>query len=317
MKTPLTKPRIVFFGNERIATGVETSAPILQTLIEDGYEIAALVINEAGTQSRKARPLAVVELARQHTIPVLMPSKLSDAVEELRGLDAAAGVLVAYGRIIPASIIELFPAGIINIHPSLLPKHRGSTPIESAMLAGETVTGVSLMKLAREMDAGDVYAQTEVPLNGRETKQELADRLADIGGAMLKELLPDIISGSVVALPQDHAAATYDSLIKKSDGLLDFTKPALRLEREIRAFADWPGSRTVIAGKDVVVTAAHAASGNELSETAGRETGLPYAAHKKLCIQTGDGTLVIDRLKPAGKSDMPAAAFLAGHQAVL
>lgn len=317
MKTPVAKPRIVFFGNERIATGVETSAPILRMLIEEGYEVAAIVVNDAGTQSRKARPLAIAKLASEHAIPLLVPSRLSEITPQLRGLNASVGVLVAYGRIVPMPVIELFPAGIVNIHPSLLPKHRGSTPIESVLLAGETMTGVSLMKLARDMDAGDVYAQAELPLGDSEAKQTLSDQLADIGRAMLKELLPGIIEGSVVALPQDHAAATYDKLIEKSDGLLDFTKPAARLEREVRAFAGWPGSHCVVAEKDVVITAAHVAGNDELPAAATDEIGRPYTVNKKLCIQTGEGTLVIDRLKPAGKTDMPAAAFLAGHQRFL
>ncbi|MGC1176964.1 MAG: methionyl-tRNA formyltransferase, partial [Candidatus Saccharimonadales bacterium] len=150
-----TSKKIVFFGNERLATGVTTEVWTLRQLLEEGYVIAAVVVAQKNTgPSRSARPLEIVALAEKHHIPVLSPEKPADIAEKLQAFGADIGVLVAYGKIVPQSVIDIFPAGIVNIHPSLLPKHRGPTPIESAILNGDEETGVSLMKLTAQMDTG-------------------------------------------------------------------------------------------------------------------------------------------------------------------
>lgn len=307
------KPRIVFFGNERIATAVSTDCPTLRKLIEAGYEIVAVVINHETHASRKQRVLEIAQLAEKYELPVLSPASPIDTVDQLKAYRADVGVLVAYGRIIPQAIIELFPAGIVNIHPSLLPLHRGSTPIESALLQGEAKTGVSLMRLSSSMDAGDVYAYSEVELTPNDSKQQLADDLLELGGDMLLATLPRIVSNDIVGTPQNESAATYDALIAKQDGLIDLSKPAKQLEREVRAYLGWPGSYTTIAGKDVVITTAHVAE-NTLENVDNKST---FVANKQLCMQTADGILVIDSLKPAGKPNMPASAFLAGYSRLL
>lgn len=310
-----TKPTLVFFGNERIATGVTTGAPVLHMLIEQGYHVAAVVTNYEPAQSRRNREPEIAGVAHAYHIPVLMPRRLGDIADELAGYNAQAGVLVAYGKIVPERIINLFPRGIINLHPSLLPLHRGPTPIESAMLSGESTTGVSLMALAKQMDAGPVYAQSELPLDGTESKQSLADQLLDIGTAMLRELLPDILNGSVVAMPQDDSLATYDQLLAKTAGTLDWHKPAAQLAREVRAYLEWPKSRTTLASKEVVVTKARAES--HLAEGTELAIGQAIAtAAKEIAVKTAEGYLVLEQLKPAGKADMPAHAFLAGHPAL-
>jgi methionyl-tRNA formyltransferase len=304
----ISKP-IVFFGNERIATGVRTDAPLLRSLCEAGYNIVAVVSHYAVGQSRNVRSLEVAQVAEEFDIPVLLPEKPKDIIDELRAFGAEAGILVAYGKIIPQSVIDIFPKGIINIHPSLLPKHRGPTPLESVILQGETTTGVSIMALAKEMDAGPVYAQSEYQLSGHETKQELADALMDISCAMLLEVLPGILDGNIVAVPQDDSAATYDSLIVKEVSQLDFTKSADVLEREIRAFAQWPKSRTMLGDIEVVITAAHVLP----DPTATPGVLSVDTAAKTLTIDCKEGKLVVDSLKPAGKGDMNIAGFLAGY----
>lgn len=312
--TATSGKRLVFFGNERIATGVSTKVPTLQALIESDYEIVAVVSNFTASQSRSTRALEIQSVAEAHGIPVLLPDKPADIIDQLQSFGAEAAVLVAYGKIVPQSIIDIFPRGIINIHPSLLPLHRGPTPIESVILSGDKRTGVSVMQLAREMDAGPIYAQSEVPLSGAETKQELADKLLEIGKTMVLELLPGILEGSIVALPQDDSHATYDKLITKDDGKLDFTKSASLLEREIRAFVDWPKSRTRIAGIDVIITRAKAFK----EVKANSKPGDVYksTSGKNILITTNAGSLLIERLKPAGKKEMTAEAFLAGHKSL-
>jgi methionyl-tRNA formyltransferase len=301
---------IVFFGNERLATGVTTSAPTLQSLIDDGYDVAAVVSNYEKGQSRSARSLEIANVAEKHGIPVLLPEKPMDIKEQLESYQASIGVLVAYGKIVPQSIIDIFPKGIINIHPSLLPLHRGPIPIESVILDGSDRTGVSIMQLVKAMDAGPVFGQSEVPLTGNETKQSLADGLLEIGGAMLHELLPGILEGSIVGMPQDDSRATYDNLINKDDGEIDWSQSALSIEREIRAFVEWPKSRTKIAGKEIVVTKAR------ISDESG-QPGQIEVWGKDILVFCGEKALIIERLKPAGKNEMTSEAFLAGHRHLL
>mgnify|MGYP000277106796 CR=1 FL=1 len=312
IKTSKTTPisghsnRIIFFGNERLATGTSTDCPLLSSLIEAGYDIAAVVTNNSNTTGRKKRQLEISELAKKHAIPVLMPAQPLDIKEELTQLDATIGVLAAYGRIVPQAMIDIFPLGIINVHPSLLPLHRGSTPIESVILNGGTKTGVSIMALTKQMDAGPVYAQSEIILTGKETKQELADTASEIGARMIVELLPDILNGTVVALPQDESRATYDSLISKSDAIIDWTKPAAQIEREIRAYANWPKSRTQLLGKDVII---HKVSVIAKTKVTPGETEV---TKDSLMVDCAQNTLQIDVIQPANKSPMATAAFLNG-----
>jgi methionyl-tRNA formyltransferase len=297
---------ILFFGNERLATGVSTSAPTLRALIKSGYQIAAVVTNYEASQSRNARTLEVAEVAKEHNIPLLLPKKLLDIKDQLKAYQATAAVLVAYGRIIPEEIIALFHKGIINIHPSLLPRHRGPTPIESAILSGDSKTGVSIMQLAKEMDAGPVFAQSELPLTGNETKPLLVESLLAIGQAMISELLPDILSGAIVALPQDNAQATFDQLISKNDGIIDWHKPAVQLEREVRAYLEWPKSRTILGSTEVIITRSAIVD----------KTGTPgtvVAEERQLVVYSGEQALQILSLKPAGKQEMSAEAFLSGY----
>lgn len=302
--------KILFFGNERLATGVTTAAPTLRGLIGAGYEIPAIVVAQNDTgKSRNARELEVAGVAAEHGIPLLSPADLKQARDELAAYGAQAAVLIAYGKIIPPEVLDIFPAGIVNIHPSLLPLHRGSTPIEAAMLDGAAETGVSLMRLSEKMDAGPLYAREKVSLNGEESKQALAGELAAIGTTILLEHLPAILDGSAQAAPQDETGATYDAHITKADGIIDWSKQAARLEREIRAYAGWPRSRARLGGTDAIITAAHTADGSGTP-------GELRIERKELAVYCGEGLLVIDTLVPAGKREMPAAAFLAGYKSL-
>lgn len=302
--------KIVFFGNERLGTGLGTSVPVLQSLIAAGYEITALVVaqNEVG-KSRNNRTLEIVQVAEAHNIPVLTPSKLSEAKDQIAALGAEVAVLVAYGKMVPQTVIDVLPKGIINIHPSLLPKHRGPIPIESVILGNEPETGVSLMRLEAKMDAGPVYAQQVVPLTGNETKSLLADKLIGLGKDMLLQHLPSILDGSLQPQSQDDDLATYDGLIEKASGVLDFQKSALRLEREIRAYAGWPRSRANIGITEVIITEAHVADGD-----CDGVAGTLWLQDKQIGLYCGEGLLIIDRLIPAGKKDMDASAFLVGYK---
>lgn len=302
---------IVFFGNERLATGVSTTAPTLRGLLEAGFNVVAVVSHNENTSSRTRRTLEIAAVAEQFNVPLLLPSKPSEITEQLKAFKPRVGVLVAYGKIVPQSVIDIFPAGIVNIHPSLLPLHRGPIPLESVILDDSKRTGVSLMNLSKEMDAGSVYAYSEVNLNGHETKQKLADELIELGSSMLLTLLPRIVSGDVTGKPQDDTGATYDALITKEDGILDWSKPAERLEREVRAYQGWPQSRTLFGGHAVIITAAHVIPSTPPEAKPGDVEVIKEA--KSLAVATSNGSLRIDRLKPAGKTEMPTAAFLNGY----
>jgi len=303
-----TSKTLIFFGNEQLASGVTTDAPILRSLIEAGYKIPFIVINQSQSTSRKSKKLAVVELAEQHGIEVNYVKKLADLSGAILDSGASFGVLAAFGRIVPQSTIDLFEHGILNIHPSLLPEFRGPTPIESAILSGQEVTGVSLMKLSAGMDEGQVLGFGEVKITDQTSKQELFERLSSVGSAILVELLPQILDGSLTALEQDHENATYTNKISKEDGAIDWSKPARQIEREIRAYLGWPGSQTKLADKDVIITEA------KVIDESGTP-GQPFSVSKsQFGVYCGEQALEILKLKPAGKSEMPAASFMAGNK---
>jgi methionyl-tRNA formyltransferase len=303
--------RLIFFGNERLSTGFQPDgAPTLEALIAQGYDVAAVVSNFEYAKSRNARELEIAAVAKRHNIPVLLPKKLSEVRKELGELHADAGVLVAYGKMIPQSVIDLFPRGIINIHPSLLPLYRGSTPIEQAIRDGATETGVSLMQLVKAMDAGPIFAQTRVQLNGTETKQALTRELLQLGGEMLIAHLPAILDGILLPIPQDEAKATYTALLTKADATLDWHLPAEVLERQVRAFAGWPQARGTLrvanSSLEAVVTAAQVAS---QSFTPGEV----ITQNGKLLVGTSSQALEITSLKIPGKKEISASDFIRGY----
>lgn len=306
------KTSLVFFGNERIATGVSTTTPIFRALLDAGYEIEAVIVNREKATSRKNRVQEIEEIAMSHNIAIHSPASSNELLEICKTFKSNIAVLVAYGRIVPQSVIDEFPLGIINVHPSLLPKHRGSVPLESVILQGEQETGVSIMQLVKAMDAGPVYDQTRISLNGQETKQQLADQLSELAAKRLTKVLPGIINCDISPNPQSEAEASYDQRIVKSDGLIDWYKTASTIEREIRAYAGWPRSSTKLGEVDVIITKADSSPANDASGKPGdigiiEEQGL-------LTIETANGTLFVDRLIPAGKKEMTAAEFIRGYK---
>lgn len=298
MASSLKLPSIVFFGNERLATGVTTQTPVLRALIDAGYAVEAVIVNHDQATSRKERKLEVAEVAAEHDIPVL--------TEFDANLKSSIAVLVAYGRIVPQGIIDHFEHGIINVHPSKLPLYRGSTPLESVILDGSASTTVSLMQLAAKMDAGAVYAQQDLPLSPTITKQELADAAGQLGAKMIIETLPQILDGSFTPQAQDESQATFTKQITKQDGQLDWHKPAKQLEREIRAYAGWPGSSTDVNGKPIIITSVQI-----LNQTG--QPGTFFTNDKQLAVYCGQQALLITELKPAGKRTMFSRDFLAGN----
>ena len=271
--------KLVFFGNERLVSGLKsTDAPVLTGLIERGYDIVAIVASHSEGSSRNSRSLEVADIAREHNIPLLLPDRPGDIEEQLKAYGADAAILAAYGRIIPQRIINVFsPIGIINIHPSLLPRHRGPTPIESTIIAGDTTAGVSIMQLTAGMDEGPVYGQVTVPLAGNETKFD--------------QLQPK---------PQETIGVSYTTLLSKNDGKINtVTDDAHACERKVRAHLGFPKSSLTVGNIDVLVTAASVTKTKQPDE---------------LVVECARGTLLqIDELiAPSGKK-MSGQAYLRGY----
>lgn len=294
--TPTSKT-IIFFGTD------EFSATSLRELIAKGFTIGA-VITKPDSQRGRGRTLTqpiVKQIAEANNIPVWQPMSTQDIAHHVKTVENPIGVLVSYGKIIPQSVIDLFEPGIVNIHPSLLPKYRGPSPIESAILHGDTETGVTIMQLTKKMDAGPIYSQITVPLLDVETAPDLETQLAELGAQELGLILPAIINGTVTPTPQDESIASYCQLLTKDDSLLDASKlSAEQAERRVRAYIAFPKTKVTIEGHSIVVTKAHATNTH----------------NSPLDIECNDGRfLSIDELiGPSGRS-MSAKAFLNGYLA--
>lgn len=286
---------IVFFGTD------EFSAVSLRELIAKGFTIAA-VVTKPDSRKGRGRELSksiVKEIAEANNIPVWQPLKVNEIIEDVKKLDTPMGVLVSYGKIIPQSVIDLFTPGIINVHPSLLPLYRGPSPVESAILNGDTETGVTIMQLTAAMDAGPIYSQVTVLLNDTETQPELEVHLADLGAQQLSVTLPAIINETNAPIPQNNDVATYCKLLSKENSLLDTDRlTAEQAERQVRAYLAFPKTKTVINGHQIVITKSHVTS----------EASTP------LDILCADGCyLSVDELiGPSGKP-MNTKAFINGY----
>ena len=291
--------KIVFFGSGPVA------AKSLELLLEN-QEVEAVV----------TKPTTEVEMKKiAGNIPLYTVSKKSelDALIESKNFESTLGILIDFGIIVSQKVIDRFPLGIINSHFSILPQWRGADPINFAILSGQEKTGVSLMLLVEAMDEGPLLLYSTYKLPNDINSIELTQNLIHISNDMLKQTIPEYIAGRITLSSQSRTKreVSYSRKLTKQDGILDFNKPAEVLEREIRAFIEWPKSRTQIAGKDVVITKAYSVPSTGANEKPGDIVVVPET--KSLGISTSDGTLWIKELKPAGKNVMSASAFLAGY----
>lgn len=288
--------RLVFFGTE------DFSLPSLQALVTGGFNVVAVVTkpDSARGRSKKLVEPAVKTYSLEKGLTVFQPGKLADIQDQLAELKPDAGVLVSYGKILPQRTLDVFePIGIVNVHPSLLPKYRGPAPVEAAILNGDKQTGITIMKLTLGMDEGPIFAQTTVPLTGRETRPVLTKQLSHMGAKVLVDTLSGILENKVEAVEQKNSDATYTTLLLKEHGLLDpLTDNANALERKVRAYLGYPKTRLKIKNTDVIVTSVKVV---ESSDSA------------PLVVDCADDTyLAIDTLiAPSGKT-MSGEAYLRG-----
>jgi len=236
-------------------------------------------------------------------IPVYQPERVRrpEVVEQIREMAPEAMVVVGYGQIIPQSILDIPPMGIINVHASLLPKYRGAAPIQWAIARGETKTGVTTMRIDAGLDTGDMLLKAESEIGEEETAVELSPRLAVMGARLLAQTLEDL--SRIKPQKQDNSQATYAPILKKEDGLIDWRMSARELANRIRGFQPWPGCYTFWRGKRLAIWKARAVTGfSKLGEIHGT------------CVGSGDGALELIEVQPEGKKRMSAEAFLNGHQ---
>lgn len=292
------------------------AVPSLEALVAAGHQVCGVFCQPdkpAGRHQATLQPPPVKEAAQAHGIPVFQPVKLRDgsALETIRALDPELIVVAAYGRILPDDILAYPAKGCINVHSSLLPKYRGAAPINWAILNGETETGVTIMHMAHDLDAGDIIAQRATPIGPGETAEELFVRLAELGAELLTEVLPQIEDGTAPRTPQDESRATLAPMLSKELSPVDWNRSAHEIFDQLRGLYPWPGaSTTALTGEPVKLWSAQVIE----KHTDARPGAVIKADGQGIDVACGDGAVLrILELQAPGKKRMPAADYLRGH----
>jgi methionyl-tRNA formyltransferase len=299
--------RLVFMGSPEFAL-----AP-LRYLVQEGWEVAA-VYTKPDKPAGRGQGLSfspVKQEALRLGLLVVQPRTLKqpEAVAELIAFCPEVIVVAAYGLILPPAVLNLPRFGCLNLHPSLLPRHRGASPVAATILAGDKWGGTSVMLMDEGLDTGPVFTQAAVQLRGDDTAATLAARLSNISAQLVQDVLLDWVRGRLQPRPQDNARATYFKMVTKEEGEVDWQKPAAGIARRVRAFQPWPGVFTRYQGKLLKILAARAAPGSG-GQTPGRVVTLPGG----FGVETGEGVLAIERLQLEGRQPVPAGDFLRGQR---
>jgi len=298
--------RLVFAGTPDLAV------PSLDALIAAGHDCAAVYTqpDRPAGRGRKLQQSPVKDSALARAIPVRQPETFKrdpQAVAELAALDPDLMVVVAYGLLLPKSVLAIPRLGCVNVHASLLPRWRGAAPIQRAILAGDAETGVCIMRMEAGLDTGPVYSRLVTPIGSEDTGGSLHDRLAVLGARALIDAIPGIADGTLVPEPQDPAGAIYAHKIDKAEAEIDWTAPAAAIERQVRAFDPWPVAQTRLGGEVLRIWSAHAISQARTEVLPGTVT---VASRAGIEVATGVGTLRVLRLQAPGKRPMDALDFL-------
>jgi methionyl-tRNA formyltransferase len=299
--------KVVFLGSGAFAI------PSLEALLDAGHEVAAVVTQPDKEKGRGRAmappPLKPVAVARGLT--VLQPRRVKEpaAQDALRALAPEIQVVVAYGQILPTTVIEIPPRRTVNVHGSLLPRYRGAAPVQWAIVNGETETGVTTMLIDAGLDTGPTLLARSTPIGEEETAEELEQRLAVLGAQVLIDTLSGLQDGSVAPVPQDHEKATHAPIIRKEDGVIDWTQPAAAIARRVRGFHAWPGATTTLGGRGLKVL-----RGRPVPAREGEVPGtLVQVDREGLQVACGEGSrLLLLEVQPESRNAMPAAAFAAG-----
>lgn len=300
--------KIIFMGTP------DFSVPTLEALLASEHEVAAVVTQPDKPKGRgkEIHMSPVKECALKHNIPVYQPIRARDEafIEEMRALHPDTMVVIAFGQILPKSLLKLPKYGCINIHASLLPKYRGAAPIQWAVINGDEETGITTMLMDVEMDTGDMLEKTVVRLNPDETGGSLFDRLSLLGGDLILSTLNKLEKGEITPQPQEHEKATYVKKISKSMGDIDWTMDAVSIERLVRGLNPWPSAFTRLNGKMLKIWEARVLEDPKKQAPCG---SVISADADGLKVQTGKGILCITSLQIEGKKRMDTAAFLRGY----
>jgi len=298
--------KLVFLGTPQFAV------PSLEALTAAGHQLLTVYTQPDRPAGRKQelKPPPVKEAALRLGFEVRQPERIRHCAEELAALRPDAMVVVGYGQIIPQSILDIPPLGILNVHASLLPKYRGAAPIQWAIANGETVTGVTIMRIDAGLDTGDILFQESTPIGPEETSPELAERLAPMGARLLVQALEGLAAGTITPVPQDHSQATLAPILKREDGLVDFRWPAAKIACRARGFQPWPGAWTWWRGQRFFLWKCR---------TAAVETpavpGLMFSHARRLFVACGEGeALEMLEVQVEGRKRMDGAAFLNGYR---
>jgi methionyl-tRNA formyltransferase len=296
----LDMTRLVFMGSPAFAV------PSLRAIASSVVGVVTQPDRPAG-RGNALTPPPVKQATLELDLPVVQPERLPEALEQLRAWKPDVIVVVAFGKLLTQEVLDLPPLGCLNLHASLLPQYRGAAPIPAAILAGETKTGVTLMKLDAGLDTGPMLAQRTYVMNPVETASQVAKGLSVVGAELLQERLPDYLAGKLELVPQDDRLASYAPQLKKEDGLLRFSETAETLVRRVRAMTEWPGAFIHVNDEPLKVLRAHAQ--RDLTATPGQV----IEVDDQPAIGAAEGVLVLDEVQPAGRKPMAAASFLNGH----
>jgi methionyl-tRNA formyltransferase len=300
--------RIVFMGTPAFAV------PSLEALVKSEDQVVGVVTQPDRPKGRGQEiiPPPIKVVCQREGIPLLQPSKMKapEFLEALRQWKPDVITVTAFGRILPPAILTLPPRGCINVHGSLLPKYRGAGPVQWAVIRGERETGITTMLMDEGMDTGAMLLQERVVIHPNDTAGTLAPRLAEVGGRLLVETLRQLKAGTLKPQPQDHSQATLAPLLKKEDGLIDWTWPARDIANRVRGLSPWPGAYTYVNGERWILWRL-AVSEEPQGETAGVVTKV---AKDRIDVATGDGTIQILEIQPSNSRRMTVTQYLAGHR---
>lgn len=305
--------RVLFMGTPDFAVGA------LEAIIHAGHEVVAVVTQPDKPKGRSGQmqfsPVKVCAL--KYGLPVFQPERIKrpEAVEELKKYNADVFVVAAFGQIVSREILDMPPYGCINIHASLLPKYRGASPIQQAVLDGEEKSGVTIMQMEDGIDTGDILYQKEIMLDSKETGASLFDKLSELGAQAIVEALPLLEAGKLTAMKQDESKATHVKMISKAQGLIDWAESAVVVERKIRGLNSWPSAYTYYKGKQMKIWGADVMY---MQVEGNARPGMVVGVDKEtFLIQTGAGVLAIRELQLEGKKRMNTHDFLLGCQVVV
>jgi len=298
--------KIIFAGTPEFAV------PSLQLLLDSEHQVCAVYTqpDRPASRGRKLQPSPVKALALTVGIPVLQPLtfKPEEELQQLQAFNADLMVVVAYGMILPQTVLDTPRLGCINVHGSLLPRWRGAAPIQRALMAGDEKTGVTIMQIVRKLDAGDMLLKEEYVIGSEDTASDLHDRLADLGAIGLGKVLEQIKAGTLHPEKQDEALVTYAEKLEKSESDIDWTQPARQLSLKVRGLNAWPVAQTIYQDKALRIWRAQA-----IDAESDVMPGTVKCTHKAIDVATGKGWLRLLEVQLPGGKRIPAQAFLAAH----